>query len=536
MDNIKKDSSIIQVNQTNINNKKEEEDIYCLNYHANNRSIKRNFNSCPLIGLENIGATCYMNATLQCFCHIDKFIEFFKYDEQIINIVKNNKNYLSSSFKLLIEQLWPNNYNNRTTNNKYYAPEEFKAKISKMNPLFKGIAANDAKDLVNFIILTLQLELNKAKNIDSNDDYYSIDQSNKELVLETFYKDFNSTNQSIISDLFYAINCNITKCCNCKKEIYNYQVYFFLAFPLEEIRKYKISKMNNNNNSINVSNQINSNNQNIQNNFIQNNFTNFMNQSNQNMYTQNMYNQNMYTQNMYTQNMYNQNMLSQNMYNQNMYNNQSMLNNQNMLNNPSIANNLNMNINQNMVNQSSFNNQNNINYQNNINIQNNIINQNMIITQNNSNNQNINEVDLKDCFDYNQKENFMTGENSMYCNYCNKMSDSLMSLYLYTGPDVLILLLNRGKGIEFNVKINFQENLDLNDYIEKKDGNSYKLIGVISHLGDSSMSGHFIAYCRDPITDKWHKYNDAFVSEVNNFQKEVINYAMPYLLFYQKEK
>ena len=48
------------------------------------------------------------------------------------------------------------------------------------------------------------------------------------------------------------------------------------------------------------------------------------------------------------------------------------------------------------------------------------------------------------------------------------------------------------------------------------------------------MSGHFIAYCKDPITNKWNKYNDAIVTEVEDFQNEVINFAMPYLLFYQK--
>ena len=39
-----------------------------------------------------------------------------------------------------------------------------------MNPLFEGVAANDAKDLFNFIIMTLHEELNKAKynNLYSN--------------------------------------------------------------------------------------------------------------------------------------------------------------------------------------------------------------------------------------------------------------------------------------------------------------------------------------------------------------------------------
>ena len=50
------------------------------------------------------------------------------------------------------------------------------------------------------------------------------------------------------------------------------------------------------------------------------------------------------------------------------------------------------------------------------------------------------------------------------------------------------------------------------------------------------MSGHFIAYCKNPISNSWYQYNDSIVNEVNqaNFQAEVIDYAMPYLLFYQK--
>ena len=48
------------------------------------------------------------------------------------------------------------------------------------------------------------------------------------------------------------------------------------------------------------------------------------------------------------------------------------------------------------------------------------------------------------------------------------------------------------------------------------------------------MSGHFIAYCKDHISNEWYLYNDATVSPIANFQNDVINYAMPYLLFYQK--
>ena len=61
---------------------------------ANFHEINANFAYAPKIGLKNIGATCYMNTTLQCFCHIEKFVNFFKYSKNVISMVRNNKNNL----------------------------------------------------------------------------------------------------------------------------------------------------------------------------------------------------------------------------------------------------------------------------------------------------------------------------------------------------------------------------------------------------------------------------------------------------------
>ena len=85
-----------------------------------------------------------------------------------------------------------------------------------MNPLFKGIAANDAKDLVNFIIITLHGELNKCKKANElkNNNNIIIDQRNKQGMFKIFVESFVENNKSIISDLFYAMNCTITECAN----------------------------------------------------------------------------------------------------------------------------------------------------------------------------------------------------------------------------------------------------------------------------------------------------------------------------------
>ena len=149
--------------------------------------------------------------------------------------------------------------------------------------------------------------------------------------------------------------------------------------------------------------------------------------------------------------------------------------------------------------------------------------------------QNINKVDINDCFLYNQKIDLFKGENSMYCNYCKKTCPSSYCTQIFIAPKILIIVLNRGKGIEFKVKLDFTEYLNLENFIEiKKSGFNYRLIGVVTHMGESGASGHFIAYCRSPIDNQWYKYNDDIVTIVKNFKGEIIDYAMPYILFYEK--
>ena len=99
--------------------------------YSNNDLILEESNHVHCLGLENIGATCYMNATIQCLCNVEKLKSFFL-NNSLVNAVTMNKNCpLTLEFSSLINHLWklPKDNNNKS----YYNPTNFKNIISQMD-------------------------------------------------------------------------------------------------------------------------------------------------------------------------------------------------------------------------------------------------------------------------------------------------------------------------------------------------------------------------------------------------------------------
>ena len=148
---------------------------------------------------------------------------------------------------------------------------------------------------------------------------------------------------------------------------------------------------------------------------------------------------------------------------------------------------------------------------------------------------NVNNVNMQECFIYNQKSELFTGENMNYCNICRQLFNSVYTSKIYVSPNYLIIILNRGKGNVFQVKLDFTLQIDITDFVEfKNERTIYDLYGVITHIGQSGPNAHFVASCKSPIDNKWYRYNDAMVTPINNMQTEVFDFGVPYILFYEK--
>ena len=215
----------------NENNKINIIDNYYGNNNINNNNINNNnyqysfsqieqISPCRL-GLDNIGATCYMNATLQCLCNIVQLQNYFLNNNQIF---QNPHAKLSKAFCDVLQNLY-----NFKKNKKSFSPNNFKNLIGDMNNLFKGVAANDSKDLILFIYEKIHEELNSPNNCNNYEPNISYE-------LQLFRQNYYSNNSSIIEKTFYYEQETINQCSSCGNKIINYNIQNIIIFPLEKIR------------------------------------------------------------------------------------------------------------------------------------------------------------------------------------------------------------------------------------------------------------------------------------------------------------
>ena len=276
--NKNKASNIYYINGKNIiNNNNGYYNLPNQNYVQNNRNnINSNINSnnkqqnpqinikyiFPKKGLNNIGSTCYMNATLQCLLHVNELITYFIKEYPNDRNLLKNKNIsietggkISEAFYGLVNAVCEYNnindisklngktnvtkhkrYNSELNNYTSYesdsiSPHNFKSVIGLYNPQFKKFEANDSKDLILYLLQTMHEELNYYGD-NNNKLNNHVNQFDRAMTSNVFISNYNLHNFSIISNIFYGTLENTTKCDKCKNTIYNFQKFEFISFGM----------------------------------------------------------------------------------------------------------------------------------------------------------------------------------------------------------------------------------------------------------------------------------------------------------------
>ena len=203
------------------------------------------------VGLQNIGQTCYMNASLQCLTNVVKLSTklLLLFNQKKINVEQQPLTYVYSS---LLNEF-------KNTNKSYIIPRAFKATLEGLNPLFQGNQASDAKDFIFFMIERLHQELKppeKPLNNFGQIDFLQqeMEAQNQMLTLNKFLIEFGN-NSSIISETFYGITSSIMKCEGCNSVKHSFQTFNILNFILKKVKddkRQEFGAQNLNNDVINL--------------------------------------------------------------------------------------------------------------------------------------------------------------------------------------------------------------------------------------------------------------------------------------------
>ena len=242
-------NNYIDNNKSNTNNVNNNINPNC-NINTNsstNGSSNNNQNNYifPLVGLNNVGSTCFMNATLQCLLHISELNSYFLTEYPNDRLVLNSKNAssdtkgnISLAYYNVLNGVYKENLKCLKDHCMYtsFAPRDFKEILGSYNAQFKFYEANDSKDLILYLLQTFHEELNYF-----GDKAFPLamprpNQENRPETFNYFMTTYNIQNFSIMSKLFYGTYETTTKCCNCNRVYFSYQKFEFISFSIYNYR------------------------------------------------------------------------------------------------------------------------------------------------------------------------------------------------------------------------------------------------------------------------------------------------------------
>ena len=190
---------------------------YSNNYYMERKNqlkdlpLDKENNKHGLVGLNNIGNTCYMNTALQCLSNCNILTNYFLNDTYLKFINKDNpigsKGKLVESYAEIIKHLW---YGLADS----FSPNDFKEIIGNIRKIFKDFQQQDSQEFLSFLLDGLHEDLNKVlkKPYIAQKDNLIFQNPNDEF--NYYRKIFYARNQSIIIDLFYGIYKSILYCPN----------------------------------------------------------------------------------------------------------------------------------------------------------------------------------------------------------------------------------------------------------------------------------------------------------------------------------
>eukprot|EP01114_Cavostelium_apophysatum_P000522 TRINITY_DN10473_c0_g1_i1.p1 TRINITY_DN10473_c0_g1~~TRINITY_DN10473_c0_g1_i1.p1 ORF type:complete len:811 (-),score=191.91 TRINITY_DN10473_c0_g1_i1:1186-3393(-) len=181
-----------------------------------------------LVGLHNLGNTCFMNSTLQCLSNALPLREYFLSDSYLKDINTKNplgsKGVIAESFANLMKQMW-------SGASSTLAPRDLKRNVGQIAPQFAGFSQHDSQEFLGFLLDMVHEDLNRVKDKPSTEATEGNGQNDEETARKA-WENHLKRNSSIIVDLFQGQFKSTIVCPDCKRVSVTFDPFMYTSLPL----------------------------------------------------------------------------------------------------------------------------------------------------------------------------------------------------------------------------------------------------------------------------------------------------------------